>query len=46
MMLLKLEKYDTRDIRRCVTIFDTLDADKSGRLDARDLVYAPPAAPS
>ena len=46
-MLVKLERVDRSDIRRCVEVFETLDADGSGTLDAKDLegvgAYEPPA---
>ena len=36
-MLLKLDRVNQHDIRRCARVFDDLDIDKSGRLDKADL---------
>jgi len=36
-MLLKLEKIDKNDVQRCVKVFNGLDADGSGTLDADDV---------
>jgi hypothetical protein len=36
-MLLKLDKVQKDDVRRCLAVFHSLDADHSGRLDSRDV---------
>ena len=43
-MLYKLDIVKPEDIKRCVAVFDELDADKSGRLDKGDFAKAEPPA--
>lgn len=51
-MLLKIDKVNLRDVKRCLTIFKSLDYDKSGTLDYGDikgshsLEYSSPAESS
>lgn len=44
-MLLKLDKVNRRDVRRCVDVFESLDLDRSGRLDAADIRRASAVSP-
>jgi hypothetical protein len=40
MMLVRTEKIEPEDLRRCQAAFDTLDADGSGELDMEDVIAA------